>query len=318
MSWPFGLLFAFGSALATNVGFLLRHRGAVEAPDVDVKHPVRTVVGLFSSRWWTIGFAVAAVAWGLHVAALGFAPLSLVQVVLASGFVLLGLLAERFFGFSLGRREWTGIGLTTAGLALLAVTAADQGSGGGAQSDYGVAAAIGFEAVLVGVGLLFVLSHWADRVPGGRGNLLGAAAGLLFTVSHIGIKALTGSVSASDPATWVSPWVPLIVAAFLGAFFASARSLQIGEAVPVIAITSAVSNVTAILGGVVVFGDPLGSSTGMVALRVGAFVLVVVAAALIPAPVRAVGETDEEPSKERVRRSGEQEVGRSVPRLARP
>jgi hypothetical protein len=286
VSWPFGLLFAFGSALATNVGFLLRHRGAVAAPDVDVRRPLRTVVGLFSSKWWTIGFAVAVVAWLLHVAALGFAPLSLVQCVLASGFVLLGLLAERFFGFDLGRREWTGIGLTAAGLAMLAVTAAD-GSSGGARSGYGVPAAVAFEAGLVALAVLLVASHRAERVPGGRGALLGAAAGLLFTVSHVGIKALTGTVTPSDPATLLSPWVPLVVLAFVGAFFASARSLQVGEAVPVIAITSALSNVTAILGGVVVFGDPLGSSAPIVALRVGAFVLVVVAAALIPAPVRA-------------------------------
>jgi drug/metabolite transporter (DMT)-like permease len=298
----FGVVFGFASALATNVGFLLRHRGANAAPPVDVKRPVRTVVALFSSKWWTIGFAVAAVAWGFHVAALGLAPLSLVQVVLASGFVLLGLLAERFFGFSLGRREWTGIALTTAGLALLAVTAADQSSGG-AHSSYGLIAAIVFEGALVALGVAFIASHRAERVPGGRGNLLGAAAGLLFTVSHIGIKALTGSSSL------VSPWVLVVVAAFAGAFFASARSLQIGDAVPVIAITSAVSNVTAILGGVVVFGDPLGSNAGMIALRVAAFVLVVVAAMLIPAPVRAAGATDEEASRP--------PVGRSVPRLAR-
>jgi hypothetical protein len=298
VSWPFGLLFAFGAALATNVGFLLRHRGAVESPDVDVRRPLRTISGLFSSKWWSIGFAVAFLAWGFHVAALGIAPLSLVQAVLASGFVLLGLLAERFFGFHLGRREWTGIGLTAAGLALLGVTAAAEPSGGGARSGYGLLAAVAFEGALVGLGFLLMISHRAERVPGGHGNLLGAAAGLLFTVSHIGIKALTGSVSLSDPATLLSPWVPLVVAAFVGAFFASARSLQVGQAVPVIAITSAVSNVTAILGGVVVFGDPLGSSPAMVALRIAAFVLVVAAAALIPAPVRAA-EAVGEPRPER-------------------
>jgi drug/metabolite transporter (DMT)-like permease len=305
VSWPFGLLFAFGSALATNVGFLLRHRGAVAAPDVDVRRPVRTVVGLFSSKWWTIGFAVAIVAWLLHVAALGFTPLSLVQCVLASGFVLLGLLAERFFGFDLGRREWTGIGLTTAGLALLAITAADESSGG-ARSHYGVAAAIAFEGALVVLAVLLVVSHRVDRLPGGRGAALGAAAGLLFTVSHVGIKALTGTVTPSEPATLLSPWVVIVVLAFVGAFFASARSLQVGEAVPVIAITSALSNVTAILGGIVVFGDPLGSSAPLVALRVGAFVLVVVGAAVIPAPVRAAraGAGEREPPHGRAAAAG--------------
>lgn len=312
MSWPFGLLFAFGSALATNVGFLLRHRGAVAAPAVDARAPLRTVAGLFRSKWWTIGFGVAVLAWVLHVAGLGFAPLSLVQVVLASGFVLLGLLAERFFGFQLGRREWTGIALTTAGLAILGITAASEPSGGGARSTYGVATAIAFEGGLVALGLVLILSHRAERIPGGRGNLLGAAAGLLFTVSHIGIKALTGSVSAADPGTWLTPWLPVVLLAFVGAFFASARSLQLGDAVPVIAITSAMSNATAILGGIVVFGDPLGSSAPLVALRVGAFVLVIVAAMLIPAPVRAADAARGDGQRRTVRPKAPPSVGRSV------
>ena len=44
-----GLLLALASAFTTNVGFLLRHRGAVAAPYVTVRHPVRSVIGLF--RW---------------------------------------------------------------------------------------------------------------------------------------------------------------------------------------------------------------------------------------------------------------------------
>jgi drug/metabolite transporter (DMT)-like permease len=293
VSWPFGLLFALGSALATNIGFLLRHRGATEAPDVDARRPLRTVVALFSRKWWTIGFAVAAVAWALQVIALKFAPLSLVQAALASGFVLLGILAERFFGFELGRRQWIGIGLTTLGLALLAVTAATTKTGG-AHAKYAVVAAIAFEGGLMALGVLMMMSHRVRGMGRQRGVLLGAGAGLLFTVSHIGIKALTGSASLSDPVSLLTPWSVIIVAAFLGAFFASARSLQVGEAVPVIAVTSAVSNASAILGGIVVFNDPMGDNALVVTVRLAAFALVVIAAALIPAPVRAAEQQAEQ------------------------
>jgi hypothetical protein len=91
----FGLALALASAFATNVGFLLRHRGAVAAPDVDVRHPLRSAIDLFRSKWWTIGYLVAAVAYGLHVGALALASLSLVQAVLAGGLALLGVIAER-------------------------------------------------------------------------------------------------------------------------------------------------------------------------------------------------------------------------------
>ena len=45
-----GLLLALVSALATNVAFLLKHRGAVLAPPVDVRHPLRSAAGLFRSK----------------------------------------------------------------------------------------------------------------------------------------------------------------------------------------------------------------------------------------------------------------------------
>ena len=71
------------------------------------------------------------------------------------------------------------------------------------------------------------------------------------------------------------------------AFFASARSLQIGPAVPVIAVTAIAGNASAIPAGIVVFGDPLGEGTMTIALRCLAFLLVVAAATLIPGPTRA-------------------------------
>jgi hypothetical protein len=67
----------------------------------------------------------------------------------------------------------------------------------------------------------------------------------------------------------------------------SARSLQIGDAVPVIAVTSAAANLCTIASGLVVFGEPLPSGSSGVALRLLAFALVIGAAALTPGPVRA-------------------------------
>jgi hypothetical protein len=72
---------------------------------------------------------------------------------------------------------------------------------------------------------------------------------------------------------------------FLG-LAVSARSLQLGEAVGVIAVTSAAANLSTIASGLVVFGEPLPDSDLGVALRLLAFALVVLAAALTPGPGR--------------------------------
>lgn len=85
----------------------------------------------------------------------------------------------------------------------------------------------------------------------------------------------------------ISPWTLAALMSFLVSFYASARSLQIGLAVEVIAITSVTANVAAILGGVLVFGESIGSGGLGVTARVLAFCLVIAGSALIPAPLRA-------------------------------
>src|SRR5215208_1775494 len=145
-----GVVLAGLSALAGQVGFLLRHRGAVGAPDVDVRRPIASAVGLFRSKWWTIGYGVAFVAYAFHVGALTLVSLSIVQAVLASGVVLLAVIAERYFGFGLSRRPWIGIGCPAVGLALLAITG--EARTGDHSSDFSVVAMIAFEGTLVGLG----------------------------------------------------------------------------------------------------------------------------------------------------------------------
>jgi hypothetical protein len=51
-----GLLLAVGSALAGRVSLLLKQRGAGAAPAVCARYPVRSAVGLFHSKWGTVGW----------------------------------------------------------------------------------------------------------------------------------------------------------------------------------------------------------------------------------------------------------------------
>jgi multidrug transporter EmrE-like cation transporter len=282
-----GLGLALLSALTTQLGFLMRHRGAVAAPDVDMSHPLSSIAGLFRSKWWTLGYVVAAVAYAFHVGALALAPLSIVQAVLAGGLVLLAVLAEKMFGFSLGRREWTGVVLAAVGLAFLALTA--NGSSGKKSADYSMLGLVVCELLLVAAGTVLILKgRSGDRESGGRcGIYLGIAAGFLFTVSHVSIKAISHHSDGGPIAVLETPFPYLVVACGVVAFFVSARSLQIGDGVAVIAVTSIASNASAMPAGVLVFSDSLGNSSLVVAGRIISFIVVIVAAALIPAPTRA-------------------------------
>ncbi len=286
MTIQLGILLALLCALFTNLGFLLKHRGACAAPDVQLRHPVRSAKGLFRSKWFAIGMLVAAGAWILHVGAMALAPLSLVQAVISGGLVFLTVLADRFFGCNVGPRQWAGVALTAVGLALIAVTLPAHA---GASSGYSVAGMIAFEIGLLGIGAFLVFSPHLGQHHPHHGALLGVAAGCLFGVSDVAIKAMTGSVGSEGLLGLVSPWMVTCLLASVLAFYASARGLQRGEAVPVITMTSAAANVSAISGGILVFGDPMPGDALGVVIQAVAFVLVIVAATLTPAPVRAAG-----------------------------
>jgi len=279
-----GILLALACAVASNLAFFYKHRGACAAPPVDIKHPLRSGKALFSSKWFAFGMFVATAAWGLHVAALALAPLSVVQAVLAGGVVLLAVMAERLFGFKVGPRQRWGLALTAIGLILLVITLPTTH---GAHSTYSLAAMVAFEAGLFGIGGLLILGPRVGAPDEHHGVMLGAASGVLFGVSDVAIKALTGLVGLDGAMGLVSPWFLVAVLASIVAFYASAHGLEDGEAVPVIAITGTAANISCIAGGILVFGDPLpGDALGIV-VQALAFVMVVVASALTPAPVRA-------------------------------
>jgi drug/metabolite transporter (DMT)-like permease len=283
-----GLGVAVLCAVATNVAFLCRHRGASSVPTVEWQHPWATSKALWGARWFAIGMGVALVAWLLHVAALAVAPITLVQVAISAGLVLVAVLAERWFGISVGRRQWIAVVLTAVGLALVTASTPTPKS---AHSAYSPGGMLAFQAVVIGGAALCMASR--RMASGARyAIVLGAAAGALFAGSDAALKALSKHVGDHGPGGLLTPWLVTCVLCSVMGFFASARSLQDDDAVAVISLTTVGSTVATLVGGIVVFRDPVATQPHMLALQLGGFVCICLAAALIPAPVRAAAPAD--------------------------
>ena len=276
LSVELGLILALLTAFGSVAGFLLKFRGAREAPEVDMRRPVWSTIALFRSPVYSIGIAVAFCSWGLHVGALSLAPISLVQSVIAGGLVLLTVVADKLFAIDVSRREWVGVALTAAGLAFLAATLS--GTGHGAHSAYHGPTLWIYVGALCAAGLgLAAVSN--------RGTVLAVGAGLLWAGSDTSIKALSGHLHKLGFGVLIHPLAFVILAASLAGLLVSARSLQLGEAVPVIALTSAAANLTTIAAGPIVFSEPLPAGHLELVVRVLAFALVIVAAAMTPPPI---------------------------------
>src|ERR1700676_2740419 len=149
MTLDLGILLALVCAFVANLGFFYKYRGANEVAKVQVLHPFRSARSLYSSKWFTLGMITATASWGLHVGALALAPMSVVQVSLAAGVVFIAVMADRLFGFEVGRRQWLGLLLTAAGLVLLGLTLPTMH---GSHSSFSPIVMIAFETGLFGLG----------------------------------------------------------------------------------------------------------------------------------------------------------------------
>jgi hypothetical protein len=192
-------------------------------------------------------------------------------------------MAERIFGIEVTRREWVGVALCAIGLAFLAATVGHAGDD--KHSHYTGSTLVTYDVLLVGASL--ALMGLAHRRGDANGLALAVAAGLQWGASDVTIKALSDHLGADGIGVLVDPLAFVILVLSLVGMVVSARSLQIGDAVPVIAATSAAANLTTIASGLVVFGEPLPGSALAVTVRMAAFALVVAAAFLTPGPTPA-------------------------------
>ncbi|MGW5441686.1 DMT family transporter [Streptomyces asiaticus] len=174
-SLALSVLLALASAVCYAAGAILQEHVAATTPRL-ASAPLRR------GSWWTAVTLNGAGA-VLHVAALAYGPLSVVQPLGALTIVFALPMAAVFVRRRVGAAGWRGALLATVGLAgLLSLTGSSR-----AQS---LAERDGFWLIVITVSAIAVLSAAARlmRSPGIRSVLLAAAAGTAFGVSSVVTK----------------------------------------------------------------------------------------------------------------------------------
>ncbi|WP_244206812.1 DMT family transporter, partial [Streptomyces swartbergensis] len=199
--------------------------------------------------WWA---AVALNGLGglLHVVALAYGPLSLVQPLGALTIVVALPMAALFVGRKAGATAWRGAIMATVGLAglLSLVAASDAQSLDAAQR---VAVALVTAGVVVA---LMIAGRAAHRHPAVRSMLLATASGIAFGMSSVFTKTVavdwTGGVSAAD----VPSLAVIGVLATAGMLLSQAAYRGAGLAAPLATLT-VVNPVVAAAVGITMFGE---------------------------------------------------------------
>jgi len=271
-----GLLLALAAAGALNIGFFVQHGATNTMVSLSLRRPLRSARLLAGNRLWLLGYATGWVGWGLYIAALSLAPLSLVQAVSAGGVGVLAILVHRL-GTPLEGRERLGAGIAVGGLALLGLSLTVHVHPSSPAHTTTLLVVILAGALTAGL-LSFVVARTVRPAA-----TLGCAAGLLFGVGDLATKAAVSGKGVL--------FVPVLCVCTALGFVALQLAFQRGRVLETAGLSTLVNNMIPIVGGLLVFHEALPAGLAGVA-RVASFVAVVTGAVLLahapPAPADAV------------------------------
>lgn len=250
------VLLSLVSAVAYAGGAIVQERVAVSSPGQQFA-PMRR------PGWWA---AVALNGLGglLHVVALAFGPLSLVQPLGALTIVFALPMAALFVGRKAGSTAWRGAIMATVGLAgLLSLVGASESQSLATAERVVVALVTGTVVVT-----LMIAGRAAHRHPAVRSMLLAIASGIAFGMSSVFTKIVAvdwnGGVSAAD----VPALATIGVFATAGLLLSQAAYRGAGLAAPLATLT-VVNPVVAAAVGITMFGETFRYGTTGTVLALG-------------------------------------------------
>ncbi|MFF7597751.1 DMT family transporter [Streptomyces mirabilis] len=268
------VLLSFVSAVAYAGGAIVQEQVALTSPD-------RTYAPLRRPGWWA-AVALSGVGGVLHVVALAYGPLSLVQPLGALTIVFALPMAAVFVGRKAGATAWRGAIMATVGLAVLLALVGSADSQSLSDTQITVLAVVSGGAVAA----FMVAGRAAHRHPAVRSVMLAVGSGIAFSMSSVFTKTVAVDWSHQVSLSDLPSLVLIGVFATAGMLLSQASYRGGGLAAPLATLT-VVNPVVAAAVGITMFGETFryGETGTVLALACG----VVAAGGLILLTTEQIG-----------------------------
>ena len=264
------------AALLAGVGFVLQQHAAEQAPKSYFLR-LRLITTLLHRPRWVIGVAVMAAGQLLSAWAIGHVALALAEPLLTSSLIFALALAVPLSGQRLRAAEVAGAVLLSSGVAALSVAR----TAGAPAESFGSFAAWPAAAGIAAVAGGFLLAGMC-RSGQQRATLTGVSAGLVFGIADA-LTRRTAEIMGAFPVTALLTGWPLycLVMTSLAGFWLMESSFNAAPLHASLPAITAAESAAGILLGVVVFGDVVHLSPGMLALQAAGIVALVAGVILV-------------------------------------
>jgi hypothetical protein len=244
LTYLLGIGVALLAASSYSLGVLLQ---SLEARDVPESESLKLSLlkSLVSRKRWVLGTVCVILGWALQAAALGLAPLTVVQPALAVGLFVLLFAGERLTDECVGRREVLAILAIAAGVAGLGLASPKNAEGGSAAA-----------TVIAPTLAVFAVISLAPYLLRGRKvpTLVVVSAGLAYACSGFMTKFVADAFSEGHILTGIA-WLGGTAAAALLGLTSEMTALQKRSAIRVFPGVLVIQIVLAVLCAPLLAGE---------------------------------------------------------------
>ena len=273
-----GLLIGLAASAMLAAGLAIMKSRSEVLPAAQGTAFLRAIVRWICDSAWVGGLILETAGYVLYFAALAEAPVSLVAVMMQGGIAVFVVIAIFFLHERANATEAAGIVGIILAMLLLALSLESVPRHGQLNSF-----ALGVLSALTLLGTAILCS--SNRLR--RNSAAPAiASGVAFGLSSLYTKALADifaahSGSAIAIQTVASPWLYLMIGTNLGGLVLLQNSFHWTRGIIAMPLSSAISNLVPIVGGIMAFDEHLPVDPTSAALRIAAFTLTILSGVLV-------------------------------------
>lgn len=281
MSEPIALFLGLGigASVLLAVGFLLMKSRAAELAPAEGAGFLRALAQWFSDCIWLAGLALQLVGYALYLVALTGAPVSMLAVMMQAGTGVFVLFSVILFHERASIAEWVGIAGVFVAMVLLGASLEQHA----AESSADISALV----IATVVGLVVAGVPYLSAPL--RGVASAFASGIVFGLASLYAKAMMQTFATEDSSFWsgiqtmLTAWPYLAAVANFSGLVLLQNSFHWSRGIVAMPLSSALSNLVPIVGGMLAFGEHLPAAAIPAAMRIAAFALTIASAGLLAA-----------------------------------
>ncbi len=271
------LLAVLASALMAS-GLVLMKSHAAALPKATGRGTLRAVMVWIRDPVWLGGVGMQTLGYAAYVVAVSGAPVSMVAVMMEGGIAMFVIFAVAFLSERASPREWLGIAVIVIAMTLLGLSLS-AGETSGSPNTFRLAE-VTVATIMFSVPPM-TAARWRES-----GMAAAVVSGFAFGLGALYAKAMTDYFIAEASVelalrVLTDPYVYLAIAANIAGMILLQNSFHSARGIVALPISSALSNLIPIAGGMIAFGEGLPADHVAAGLRIGAFALTVIASLLL-------------------------------------